>query len=66
MKTEVIKGPKRHTEEFKAPALELYAAGKPVAEVAVDLCIRKGKRDDIQQDFGHSICRICGGCPTGR
>ena len=32
---------KRYTEEFKAQALELVAAGKPVSEVAQDLCISK-------------------------
>lgn len=32
---------KRYTEEFKAQALELCSTGKPVAEVAQDLCISK-------------------------
>ena len=32
---------KRYTEEFKTQALELCATGKPVAEVAQDLCISK-------------------------
>ncbi|MBK1835729.1 transposase [Roseibacillus ishigakijimensis] len=41
MKTEAMKGRKRYTKEFKTQALELCAAGKPVAEVAEDLCISK-------------------------
>ena len=32
---------KRYTDDFKAKALELCATGKPVAEVAQDLCISK-------------------------
>ena len=31
----------RYTEEFKAQALALCATGKPVAEVAADLCISR-------------------------
>jgi len=31
----------RYSDEFKAQALELCATGKPVAEVAQDLCISK-------------------------
>ena len=30
---------KRYTAEFKAKALDLLSTGKPVAEVARDLCI---------------------------
>ena len=36
-----MKPRKRYTEEFKTQALELCATGKPVAEVAEDLCIGK-------------------------
>jgi len=36
-----MKPRKRYTEEFKSQALELCAVGKPVAEVAEDLCISK-------------------------
>ena len=36
-----MKRRKRYTDDFKAKALELCAAGKPVAEVAKDLCISK-------------------------
>ena len=31
----------RYTDEFKTQVLELCAAGKPVAEIAQDLCISK-------------------------
>ena len=41
MKTESMTPRKRYTEEFKTQALELCATGKPVAEVAQDLCISK-------------------------
>jgi transposase len=34
-----MKPKKRYTDEFKAQALELCATGKPVAEVARDLCV---------------------------
>ena len=34
-----MKPRKRYTDEFKAQALELCATGKPVAEVAADLCV---------------------------
>jgi transposase-like protein len=30
---------KRYTAEFKAPAVELLSAGKPVSQVAEELCI---------------------------
>ena len=36
-----MKPRKRYTDEFKAQALELCATGKPIAEVAQDLCISK-------------------------
>lgn len=36
-----MKPRKRYTEEFRTQALELYATGKPVAEVAADLCVSK-------------------------
>ena len=39
MNTNTMKPRKRYTEEFKAQALELCATGKPVAEVARDLCV---------------------------
>ena len=36
-----MKQRKRYTDEFKTQALELCAIGKPVAEVAADLCVSK-------------------------
>lgn len=41
MKTEIVKRRKRYTEDFKNQAIELCATGKPVAEVAEDLCLSK-------------------------
>lgn len=41
MKTETMKQRKRYTDEFKRQALELCSTGKPVAEVAADLCVSK-------------------------
>lgn len=39
MNTQTMKVRKRYTDDFKTQALQLCAVGKPVAEVAQDLCI---------------------------
>ena len=59
------KARKRYTPEFKAQAIELLATGKPVAEVAEDLCISSGllyrwKQDAHGTQFGSEGPRAVG------
>jgi len=45
-----LKPRKRFTPEFKAQALELLAAGKPVVELAQELCISSNLLYNWRQD----------------
>jgi len=46
-----LKPRKRYTAEFKAQAVELLAIGKPVSEVAQELCVSNNLLYNWRQEF---------------